>query len=185
MEAMWINFSGSTPFAVKVYAGAVNIVSGEAAAETEEAKRHRHDHSSEDDIVQDYVVAPHQQWLDGVTCDDGYVQQFVAMDLGNRYTVEAQVTGQEACGGLQFEVTPVNLGNLFSILVKRLGGQTTRLAIGAQSTVADVKKLMALKESIPAVQQRLIYAGRQLEDCKCSIGCKLMSSNGPSSAARP
>ncbi|KAK5199828.1 hypothetical protein LTR47_001715 [Exophiala xenobiotica] len=163
-EAMWINFSGSTPFAVKVYVGSVNAVSGEAAAETENAKLDRLAHSSEKEKVQDYVVVPHQQWLDGVTCDSGFVQQFVAMDLGNGYTVEAQVTGQEARGGLQFEITPVNLGYLFSVQVKRLGGETTELPIGAHSTVADVKRLIALKEGIPAFDQRLIYAGRQLED---------------------
>lgn len=38
------------------------------------------------------------------TCER--IRQFVAMPLGSGYSVEAQVTGQDQAGGLQFHVTP-------------------------------------------------------------------------------
>lgn len=40
-EAMWINFTTSKPFAVKVYVRGVNAVSGEAKVVTEEMKGRR------------------------------------------------------------------------------------------------------------------------------------------------
>ena len=53
---------------------------------------------------QDYVVAPPQPWLDGINAGDGFIKQFVAMPLGQGYTVEGQVTGEETHGGLQLVV---------------------------------------------------------------------------------
>ena len=38
---MWINFSATKPFAVKVYAGGVNAVSGESKVVTEATKQRR------------------------------------------------------------------------------------------------------------------------------------------------
>jgi hypothetical protein len=53
---------------------------------------------------QDYAVAPPQPWLDGVNAGDGFIKQFVAMLLGQGYTVEGQATGEETHGGLQLVV---------------------------------------------------------------------------------
>lgn len=79
--------------AVKIGVGKVNAVSGE------EWK-----HSLLSQSPQNYVPLPRQPWLDGINCGDGYVRQFVAMPLGQGYTVEAQVTDHEDVGGIQFEV---------------------------------------------------------------------------------
>jgi hypothetical protein len=53
---------------------------------------------------QDYLVSPPQAWLDGVVSGDGSVHQFVAMPLGMRYTLEAQLTHAESIGGIQILV---------------------------------------------------------------------------------
>ena len=37
---------------------------------------------------QNYVAIPKQKWLDGINCGDGTIRQFVAMPLGQGYTVE-------------------------------------------------------------------------------------------------
>ena len=37
---------------------------------------------------QNYCVLPKQPWLDGINCGDGTIRQFVAMPLGQGYTVE-------------------------------------------------------------------------------------------------
>jgi hypothetical protein len=93
-EALWLGFEEASwkPNAVKVGAGGINAVSGEPW----------------DDLLrddpQDYLVCPPQLWLDGINSGTGAVRQFVAMPLGSGVTVEGQVSGAEAVGGIQIVV---------------------------------------------------------------------------------
>ena len=62
-EALWIRFSARTPFAVKVAAGKINAVSGEAwTAELQSAP-------------QNYLVVPGQPWLDGFSVGAGLIRK--------------------------------------------------------------------------------------------------------------
>ena len=94
-EAMWINFSGHYPVAVKVATGKINAVSGETWR----------DGLNRD--PQDYVVATEQPWLDGYCVEKGLIRQFVAMPLGSGYTAEEQITGESEYGGLQIVAYPM------------------------------------------------------------------------------
>lgn len=105
-EAMWICFASTAPFMIKIYAGGVNVVSGEHSEESAATQARRIDLQREGRAIQDYVVVPDQRWIDGIAVRPGVVRQFVAMPLGQGYTVEAQLTGNEAKGGLQLEITP-------------------------------------------------------------------------------
>jgi hypothetical protein len=93
-EALWLGFSGASwkPNAVKVSIGGVNAISG----------------ASDDRILrsdpQDYVVCPLQPWLDGVHTGTDSIRQFVAMPLGQGFTVESSLTGAESIGGIQITV---------------------------------------------------------------------------------
>ena len=88
-EALWICFDSDHPFAVKVATGKVCAVSGDGWV----------DHLNSD--PQDYVVLPEQPWLDGYCVEKGIIRQFVAMPLGEGYTVEEQLTGAARHGGVQ------------------------------------------------------------------------------------
>ena len=94
-EAMWIQFASQYPFAVKVATGKSCAITGDAWV----------DHLRGD--PQDYVVLPDQPWLDGCHVGKGVVRQFVAMPLGEGYTVEEQLTGAAVHGGLQLVVYPL------------------------------------------------------------------------------
>ena len=94
-EALWINFSSAYPFAVKVATGKICAITGDTWVE----------HLNRD--PQDYVVLPEQPWLDGYCVEDGVVRQFVAMPLGEGYTVEEQLTGAAVHGGLQIVAFPM------------------------------------------------------------------------------
>ncbi len=56
---------------------------------------------------QDYLVSPKQRWLDGFAIEKGVIRQFVAMPLGDGYSVEEQLTGNAEWGGLQISVLPL------------------------------------------------------------------------------
>lgn len=94
-EAMWINFSGNYPCAVKIAAGKVNAITGE---NWDNALANK---------PQDYVVTSMQPWLDGFNVTEGFIRQFVAMPLGDGFTAEEQITSQVEHGGLQIIVYPM------------------------------------------------------------------------------
>jgi hypothetical protein len=93
-EALWLYFETAPwkPNTVKVGLGGSDAISGGALSE----ELH--------DAPQDYIVCPHQPWLDGINTESGAVRQFVAMPLGSGYTVEGQLTGAEEYGGIQILV---------------------------------------------------------------------------------
>jgi hypothetical protein len=101
-EAMWLNFGNNGPdwdldfpVAIKVAAGKINAVTGDPWR----SGLHRD--------PQDYMVSPAQPWLDGFAVEKGVIRQFVAMPLGEGYSVEEQLTGDAEWGGLQISVIPL------------------------------------------------------------------------------
>jgi len=94
-EALWINFTGDYPCAVKIAAGKINAVSGEPWSIGLSAD------------PQDYAVIPEQPWLDGFNVSEDFIRQFVAMPLGEGFTAEEQITGKVEHGGLQIIVSPM------------------------------------------------------------------------------
>lgn len=102
-EAMWLLFHShyladrrtSYPFAVKVATGKISAITGESWRQGLSRN------------PQDYLVAPKQPWLDGYCVEKGIIRQFVAMPLGEGYSVEEQLTGEAEFGGMQLEIFPM------------------------------------------------------------------------------
>lgn len=112
-EAMWINFEGAEwgkdyPFAVKIATGKICAITGEAWV----------NHLNDD--PQDYITLPKQLWLDGYCVEKNVIRQFVAMPLGDGYSVEEQITGDAEHGGLQIIVYPMKKDCYEELLKKRL-----------------------------------------------------------------
>lgn len=150
---MWIKFSAKEPFALKIYVGGVNAISGVPIKESPEAALKRLQLS--DKVKQDYVVLPDQPWLDGIASDDGRIRQFVAMPKGSGYSVEAQVTGEEKIDGMQFELTPVKRGCPESLNVKvfeRASPYTSndKLLNLQGERFSDISTMLDLKKAIEA-----------------------------------
>ncbi len=95
-EALWMNFSGRYPVALKIATGKICAVSGE---EWQDGLRGK---------PQNYCVVPGQPWLDGYAVEEGVIRQFVAEPLGEGFTVEEQLTGIAEWGGIQLQVLPLD-----------------------------------------------------------------------------
>lgn len=102
---MWIRFESEIQFAIKIYIGGINTISGEPSPEDMASRMRRQKRLSERKSIQDYVVLPQQLWLDGIATKEGQVGQLVAVRTGFGHTVETQITGKETAAGIQFEVT--------------------------------------------------------------------------------
>jgi hypothetical protein len=122
--------SGSgLPVAVKIAAGKVNAVSGEAWR------------PGLNQDPQDYVVSPLQPWLDGFAIKKGTVRQFVAMPLGEGYSVEEQVAGNSEWGGIQISVTPLKAAVWNKI--KERAGEIQGLRVDALQSCREVTAMGA------------------------------------------
>lgn len=169
---MWIRFKSSRAFTVKIFVGGVNAVSGELQHEDQACQHRLLEKYKKGQCIQDYVVSLHQPWLDGIADENGTVRQFVAMPLGSGYSVEAQITGEEAKGGIQIQVTPqhrpstlwgMNATTLSQVYVKTLTGKQHPIRTPLDTgTIDDLMFLVEDKTDVTPNNQRLIYNGNQL-----------------------
>jgi hypothetical protein len=164
---MWIQFSSTHPYAIKVYTGYINAISGEPAKETGATLLRRQNQKRQGKSVQDYLVIPAQRWLDGFAITNGKVRQFIAMPVGSGHSVESQVLNMEPTGGIQIEITPaVRPPNYWSglIFVKMPTGKVISITATSENTISEIKHHIQDREGIPPSQQRLVFLDKQLED---------------------
>jgi hypothetical protein len=57
-------------------------------------------------------------------------------------------------------------GENFSIFVKSIDGKTRTIQVQTNSTIAEIKQQMQQKEGLSPDDQRLIFAGKNLDDTK-------------------
>ncbi len=148
-EALWLNFRTGYPFAVKVGAGKINAVTGEAW--TSELQNN----------PQNYLVAPEQPWLDGFAVGKGIIRQFIAMPLGDGYSVEEQLTGRADVGGIQLQVFPMKPEAYFrEKLSRRLPARLEDL----------IEELVGSRFSYHIDRRACSSGGQILRDCEMGLG---------------
>jgi hypothetical protein len=87
-EAMWLRFTSTKQFAIRIYVGGVNGITGEPMIPNMATLLKRQNGVER---KQDYVVVPGQPWLDGIATGPGQVKQFIAVPYGSGYSIEHQV----------------------------------------------------------------------------------------------
>jgi hypothetical protein len=145
-EALWLNFSGSYPCAVRVATGKIDAVTGKELQAGLARK------------PQNYLIVPLQPWLDGYCVKKGIIRQFVAMPLGAGYTAEEQITGEAEYGGLQLIVHPMK-----AKAYEELRARKRERGIWVGSPVlADLS--MTVTGAAPAMDMGLAPGGRMRQE---------------------
>lgn len=189
---MWLRFTSTKKFAIRIYVGGVNGITGEPMIPNMATLLKRQNGVEK---KQDYIIVPEQLWVDGIATGPGIVKQFVAVPYGSDYSIEYQVTGSETTGGIQFEVIPayetsvhfegadiyrtphelglslgskmmmtnLNIGGM-SLFVKTVTGKTIIVRAESCDTVYELKLKIQNREGIPPDMQLLVFSAKQLED---------------------
>ena len=66
-------------------------------------------------------------------------------------------------------------GGSFNLFIKSINGKTRTLTVQRTDTIAQIKLQIQEKEGIAPEEQRLIYAGKNLEDTKTVMDYNLTS----------
>lgn len=133
------------------------MISGDSIHETDEVLARRREQAQQGGkLIQDHIVTPIQECLDGMCTQDGFVQQSVAMPAEHDgATVETQKHLGSIVGGLQFEITPPLPSRIFSIRVSYAQSEAGQyvftsitLDVIAEYDIATLKRLFTRETGI-------------------------------------
>ncbi|OTA55109.1 hypothetical protein K449DRAFT_469082 [Hypoxylon sp. EC38] len=165
-EGMVIKFDAETPFMIKVYAGGVNVVSGESSAETQETWRRRSYLDRTGKNIQDYIAAHKQYAVDDIAISPGVVRRIVAIPSDSGYSVEAQLTREDAPGNFRLEITPLFFAKypVVSLVINTLEGGVVNIRLHWYSTISKVRDIVYAKRGVQLHGQKLVHEGKELSD---------------------
>ncbi|KAF5531759.1 integral membrane protein [Fusarium mexicanum] len=142
-EGMCVSFESEKRYAIKIFAGNVNVISGEPRMPDATLACRRPGLPSQNKFIQDYVVTPPPR-IDGVVA-------------------KSQET---AC--FQFEVTRLDRHEVeeraINIIVMALTGKPFAMKIANHAFIKDIQQKIHDLEGFPVDKQRLIFRGEMLQD---------------------
>jgi hypothetical protein len=174
---MWISFNTpkmkeSLNFAIKVFLGGVNGISGEPLIGDMNSILSL---MQPNPVDQDYIIIPGQIWLDGIATEPGVVRQFVATTMCPRparnqpaetspaslvdsppastisfippsgSSIEYQTTGSDTVGGIQLQIIPeLDINKMSFSQLPNVYSRTDTPTRGRRVAVAELRHLAGL-----------------------------------------
>ena len=150
-EALSLHFKSSRPYAVKVFVGDNNTISGEPKDENTTTLIRRKHRLTVREPIQDYYVAG-EPWLDSFRTLTGACKQFV-------------------CGTatLQIQIMPKKRVGMCILLQKFEGEGVSKYLVEGLEGGTKVRELKGRVEELKGIgvkEQMLILSGRELDDGK-------------------
>jgi hypothetical protein len=177
-EALWIRFKSTRPFAIKVYLGGINAISGEPIIENFATSLRRSRLLQEKKSIQDYAVIDPadkgQLWLDGIAKVNGKVMQFVAVPSGSGYSVEAQIASIEAVGGIQISITPIKMGPRVTVYIKRLMQAALAVRTHLNANVYELMQMISTSTGTPVEQLGILFNNRRLKQSELDFQVRIL-----------
>jgi len=177
-EALWIRFKSARPFAIKVYLGGINAISGEPIIENFATSLRRSRLLQEKKSIQDYAVIDPadkgQLWLDGIAKVNGKVMQFVAVPSSSGYSVEAQIASIEAVGGIQISITPIKMGPRVTVYIKRLMQAALAIRTHLNATVSELMQMISTSTGTPVEQLGILFNNRRLKQSELDFQVRIL-----------
>jgi hypothetical protein len=149
---------GRNPYLIRIYAGAVNIISGKM------------DFEKTDGVEQDYIVVPEQTHINGFAVTSEKALQFTAPEEGVDVALEypyMQNNGRMDYGTLRFEITPFEFENVGDFFVRANGWMDRKMMLPIQE--GEKVRFPARIQRYFHIDSRLVkwsYRGRKYPDGK-------------------
>lgn len=154
-DVKWKHQSREVPFAIRMYAGEKNIISGEPRAPNLSALLETRKLPEN----QDYFVVPKQHWIDGIAVSPNILRQFVTIPYVSD-SIENKVSGMARESNIKIEIIPASAGMRIAVITFR----KFYVYMCPDDTVDSLRQIVANRDGVAVDEYELYFASRKLEE---------------------